>query len=180
MDRIEGIDRVELPLGPLEHLKIARNMYLEQALSLQSQISLRRNSIHSEPPDISEDVHVPAPRFKPRSRKERKDLLAQQSNEAEPSQLCVCGNEEDGFYVQCALGTGGCNGWVHPECIPQLRGEFVVFVVLCTFNDINSFGVGMSKQSLEKLEGFVCPLCEFEVVRDCYYYNCYPTLTPLL
>ena len=51
--------------------------------------------------------------------------------------FCVCGGPEDGLYVECTVGTGGCNGWVHPGC------------------------VGLSDEEAQRREDYVCPLCDF-------------------
>jgi hypothetical protein len=115
-----------LPLGPLEYIKITRNMYLEHAISLQAKLIPVSNP---SDPEMSLDppLSLPAPPLSPpkpntRTRRQKAVDVDVVLSSAEPVQLCVCGNEEDGFYVQCSLGTGGCNGWVHPECIPELRG----------------------------------------------------------
>jgi hypothetical protein len=52
--------------------------------------------------------------------------------------FCVCGAPEAGLYVECAVGTSGCNGWVHPRCI------------------------GLSEEEAQQKSALVCPLCEFE------------------
>lgn len=115
-----------LPLGPLEYIKITRNMYLEHAISLQAKLvpSSQHNSteILQDAPLTSVLPSPPSPKPNTRTRRQAAADADVVLSSAEPSQLCVCGNEEDGFYVQCSLGTGGCNGWVHPECVPELRG----------------------------------------------------------
>ena len=128
LNKIVGIVTEELPLGPLEFLKIARNMYLEHAITLQSQLTSKaaNHDSHNEP--YQENIGPVDSKRKSRKVKKKRpgremSLQPSQIKVHEPTQLCVCGNEEDGLYVQCSLGTGGCNGWVHPECIPQLRGE---------------------------------------------------------
>jgi hypothetical protein len=54
--------------------------------------------------------------------------------------FCVCGAPEGGLYVECAVGTSGCNGWVHPMCI------------------------GLSDEEAQKKSRLVCPLCDFGTV----------------
>mmetsp|Transcript_14088 Transcript_14088/g.21063 ORF Transcript_14088/g.21063 Transcript_14088/m.21063 type:complete len:1076 (-) Transcript_14088:337-3564(-) len=166
LNKLNGIDGDELPLGPLEHISIARNIFLEQAIALQAKLrqlnsfcrcfsaqeamehcSGSMNHINDSNTceeeatgPISESNAQILPKELPMI---SDDSIAGDVCTKEPKQLCVCGDEEFGFYVQCMIGTGGCNGWVHPECVPSLQG--------------------MSKETLAELQDFKCPLCEYQI-----------------
>jgi hypothetical protein len=37
---------------------------------------------------------------------------------------CICGRPGGGgFMIECTVGTGGCSGWIHPECFGLDEGE---------------------------------------------------------
>jgi hypothetical protein len=112
-------------LGPLIHLRITRNIYLEAAIELTRKLNGSpinactdssetndQNFNHREDSGADCDSSVIYD-------EQQSDDVAEKS---EPKQLCLCGDEEGGLYVQCINGTGGCNGWVHPECVPILKG----------------------------------------------------------
>jgi hypothetical protein len=57
-------------------------------------------------------------------------------------QYCICqGETESNILIECSIGIGGCNSWVHPEC------------------------VGLSPKEARQIENFVCPACQ-EVVNN--------------
>ena len=49
--------------------------------------------------------------------KQPSDSLLQQPQQSEVLQAyCICGRPGGGgFMLECTSGTGGCNGWIHPE-----------------------------------------------------------------
>jgi hypothetical protein len=127
LNREAGIRASKLPLGPLEHLKITRNVFLEAALQLQAKVKdlvcplplkcVGPDSCQDSPNTLNGNTLDTSPT---RSAEEDSDSSDEGSI---PKSHCVCGDEEAGFYVQCSVGAGGCNGWVHPECVPSLRGK---------------------------------------------------------
>ena len=65
---------------------------------------------------------------------------------SEAGSFCVCGGLDDNpdeTFVKCAVGTGGCNGWVHLRC-SELSEDAIDDIVL-------------SKKQPSK---FVCSLCK--------------------
>lgn len=127
-------------LGPLVYLRISRNIFLEAAIELSMKLkgTCSNNDAFSRMKEIAQTTgfdaivnpnpnQIPVIRTSTSNIESYSEDSEQQQEKAKPKQLCVCGDEEDGFYVQCTNGTGGCNGWVHPECIPRLRGNFFEF-----------------------------------------------------
>jgi hypothetical protein len=117
-------------LNPLCHLKISKNIFLEAAIELSQKLRSdpQENSDGSALQTEEDDHSLPGDAQISRQtsavlRDRNEQLVEDRAPRAK--QLCVCGDEEEGLYVQCTVGTGGCNGWVHPECIPQLRGQIV-------------------------------------------------------
>lgn len=112
---------VDGSLGPLAHLRISKNIFLEAAIEL----TLKLKGLNAPSNDIANGTKQSSlySISKHVTNVGSTSVIEDENPCAEKSkQLCVCGDEEGGFYVQCTNGTGGCNGWVHPECIPRLRG----------------------------------------------------------
>jgi hypothetical protein len=116
-------------LAPLCFLKISRNIFLEAAIELSQKMIGGQQGTGVETLQPQEGSHSSSvlrtiPNESTTISNQRSEHLSEEkATKATPKQLCVCGDEEEGLYVQCTLGTGGCNGWVHPECIPQLKGK---------------------------------------------------------
>lgn len=83
-----------------------------------------------------------------RSKIDMQQYLARQKLSAESylpkfdfhSVFCVCHKPEEAElnYLECSLGKGGCNGWLHTDCI----------------------GLGkLTKSQIEAMPAVVCPLC---------------------
>ncbi|KAL7692792.1 putative chromodomain-helicase-DNA-binding protein [Plasmopara halstedii] len=57
----------------------------------------------------------------------------------ESALYCVCRQSDGaGIMIECSRGSGGCNGWVHPNCC----------------------GLILTQVELEALDAYICPLCE--------------------
>ena len=69
---------------------------------------------------------------------EATDLPLAVLEEPAAESYCVCG-ASDGFLIECADATGGCNGWFHPVCC----------------------GLELSEEVMESIEqySFTCSLC---------------------
>jgi hypothetical protein len=83
-------------------------------------------------------AHEAAERREEKKMKMLTKVQSASSSATASTSFCVCGAGEDGLYVECAVGTGGCNGWVHPRCI------------------------GLSEEEAQQKNALVCPLCDFE------------------
>nr|CCA16095.1 KIAA1416 protein putative [Albugo laibachii Nc14] len=60
------------------------------------------------------------------------------ATESVVTRYCVCQQQDSGIMIECIRGTGGCNGWVHPNCC----------------------GLVLTQTELEALDSYICPLCE--------------------
>ena len=58
-------------------------------------------------------------------RKELNDIYDSVSDD-NTKLYCICQKPSSGEYVECSVGTGGCNGWVHLKCM-GLTEEVIIY-----------------------------------------------------